>query len=267
MAPERLNYCTVLWRIQLIKEQQKLGKEVKLPFYPVQSADISLWAVASSDTDPSSQTSCQSKKNAVFLKAVEGKSDNCHFQWTGQHNQVLQCLEWSRGRFPDEEPEGSIWNNTEKRLVDLEVHQKTITRCSLSCLLKNKTVTGSNVPKLRAQMFYIVDTLFTRSTVFKGFFPNRVKCSEIMYKTWHTVKWAHVQTLLPGLDSPGGWEVCAYRSRDWNAWNPVWYFHHRHLCHKHFHCITHWPEGNLAIKDKITKNKRGTLLISSLCPF
>lgn len=86
------------------------------------------------------------------------------------------------GGFPDEEPEGSIWN-TEKRLVDFEVHQKTITRCSLSCLLKNKTATGSNVPKLRAQMFYIVDTLFTCSTVFKGFFPNRVKCSEITYKT------------------------------------------------------------------------------------
>lgn len=60
--------------------------------------------------------------------------------------------------------------------------------------------------------------------------------------------------LLPGVGSPGGWKVFAYRSRDWNAWNPVWYFHH-----KHFHCITHWAEGNLAIKDKLIKKYKRDL--------
>ena len=32
-----------------------------------------------------------------------------------------------------------------------------------------------------------------------------------------------------------------------------------HFCLKHFSLLTNWPEGNFTIKDKIMKNKIGTL--------
>lgn len=156
----------------------------KLPFYLVQSADISRYISPQrqpqvTQIHPPNQLP---EQECGFPKGSgrEIPQYDSHFQWRGQHCQVLQCLGWSRGRLPDEEPAGSIWNSTEERLVDLEVHQKTIVGGSAAFLMT--TGTGSNVPKLRAQMFYIVDTLCTYSTVFKGFFPNRVKCSEVMYK-------------------------------------------------------------------------------------
>lgn len=42
----------------------------------------------------------------VFLKAVEGKSDHIIAISGGGSG-----LEWSGGRFPDEEPESSIWKS------------------------------------------------------------------------------------------------------------------------------------------------------------